>query len=158
MPGPPTKSSSESTVVTVVVVVLVLLFLVPVVYVLATSLSTPVVAPHPTVTLLPGSWSGGSMVISISSVSTSTLDTNTLTFQIVTTAGTQFFNGPAGTTDSVQSTNTTVAYNDAGGTGASRVGPDDNIVISAMPNANMLHGATFRVLQGTDVLGTTVIP
>lgn len=158
MPGPPSKSSSDSTVVTVVVVVLVLFLLVPVVYVLATGLSTPVGTLHPTVNLSPGSWSGGSMVISISSVSTSTLDTSTLAFQIVTTAGTQFFNGPSGTTDLVQSTNITVAYNDAGGTGASRVGPDDNIVVSAMPNNNLLHGTTFRVLQGTDLLGTTVIP
>jgi hypothetical protein len=145
--------------VVVVVVVLALILVPAILYVMVTGVTqSPGPAPRPTLTLSPGMWSGGSLVISITSVRTSTLDPSSLTFQIVAGNGTIFYNGAPGTTTHTLGTNTTVTYNDAGGAGASRVGPDDNIAVAASPNPNALHGATFKVFMGTDVLGSAVLP
>ena len=158
--GPPAKSKSDGAIIAVVVVVVVLVLLVVplVLYVMVTGLTASPGQTRPTITLSSGSWSGGSLVISITSASTSVLDSSSLTFQIITNSGEFYYNGASGATIVTGTTSTTVTYNDAGGPGASRVGPDDNIAVTASPNPNPLRGATFRVLQGADILGSAVLP
>jgi hypothetical protein len=144
--------------VVVVVVVLVLIAVPAVLYVMVTGLTTAPGETRPTVTFSAGMWNGGSMVISIISASSSNIETSGLTFQIVANSGEIYYNGAAGQMVVMGTTSTTLTYNDAGGAGAARVGPDDNIAVTASPNANALHGATFRVFMGADVLGTAVLP
>ena len=152
------NKNAVSPVIGTILMVAITVVLAAVLYVMVTGLVTSPGSTKPTVTLSPGSFSGGTLVISITSASSSTIDTSGLTYQIVSTTGTFFFNGASGGSTVQSGTTTNVTYNDAGGTGANKVGADDNIAIVATPNANALHGTTFKVLQGADVLGTVVLP
>jgi hypothetical protein len=117
----------------------------------------PEAAP-PSISLSARQWSGTSIVVSITSVSTATLDVSALTFQVVAANGTIYFSGSAGTGVMINGVTVTVTYNDASGDG--RVGVDDNIAVSvgAAAELTQIHGAHFKVLWGSNVLGTAGLP
>jgi len=157
---PPASGMSSGTIIAIVVVVVVVLLvvMVPVMYVMTTGLSTPPGTPRPTITLSAGQWSGTSTVISIISVSTGTLAAEALTFQVTAPNGTIYFSGVPGTGTAVNGVRLTITYNDASADG--RVGADDNIGLSVAQPSDLqqIHGTTFRVLEGPDVLGTAWLP
>ena len=111
-----------------------------------------------TMGLLAGQWGGSSLTVYIVSFSGFPVAAADLSYLVVGTSGTIFFSGAAGTSPPQAGTTTTITYNDAAGSGMGFVGADDNIAIIASPNADQLHGTTFKVLVGADVLGTVVIP
>jgi flagellin-like protein len=150
------NKNAVSPVIGTILMVAITVVLAAVLYVMVTGLVTSPGQTKPTVTLSAGQWSGTSIVITITSVSTSTLGVSGLTYQVVGPTGTNYFNGAAGGPQGTA--NVTVTFNDAGGEG--HVGADDNIAISVTTAANVqtLHGTTFRLLSGTDVLGTATVP
>ena len=153
------NKNAVSPVIGTILMVAITVVLAAVLYVMVTGLVQSPQTAKPTVSLSSGSWSGGNLVITITSASSGNIDTAGLTFQVLANNGTTFFNGASGSSTAQQGTTTTVTYNDAGGTGALKVGPDDNIVISVSPiTSTALRSTTFKVFQGTDVLGTAVLP
>lgn len=163
-PVPPKQGMSTGVLIAIVVVVVVaVIVLIPaLLYVMVTGVvDSPGPGPvHATLSLSAGQWSGGTDVVVITSVSTSTLDADSLTFQIVAPNGTIYFSGVAGQGVPVNGVTVTVTFNNGGSENPPRVGADDNIGITAVPatGVSMLHGTTFKVLQGTDVLGTCILP
>ena len=112
----------------------------------------------PTVSVSVGNFQGLATTAAITSVSTNTLDVSTLVFQIVAGNGTIYFSGAEGTGAAVNGVVVTINYNDASNDG--KVSSDDNIGISVAQSSDLvqIHGTTFKVLQGSDVLGTAGIP
>lgn len=162
-PAPPPKQgmSMGVTIAIIGVVVVVVLALIPaILYVMVTGVvDSPGPGPtHATVSLSVGSWSGGSTTVYITSVSTSTLHVDALAFQVVAPNGTIYFSGAAGQGTPVNGISVRVTYNDA--SSDNRAGVDDNIALSVEPavGVTQIHGTTFKVLQGSDVLGTAMVP
>jgi flagellin-like protein len=147
-----------SPVIGTILMVAITVVLAAVLYVMVTGLVTSPDQTKPTVSLSAGQWSGTSTVISITSVSTATLDVSTLAFQVVAANGTIYFSGEAGAGSPVNGVTITVTYNDAGG--ESRVGSDDNIAISvgSAVQLTQIHGTQFKLLEGSNVLGTAGLP
>ena len=112
----------------------------------------------PTIVMQSGAWSAGNLTASVIDSAGDAVAPADLVFQIVSSSGTFLFNGASGNTTTEGGTSTTVTYMDTGGAGADMVGAGDVIRVSASPNANALHGATLKVLVGSDVMGTNVLP
>lgn len=125
---------------------------------LSAGLCRPFVAPRPSVTLSPGYWIGGDLDVAVTSASLNTIEPSNLSYQVLSTSGTFYFNGASATTTSQGDTNTTVTFNDAGGAAAGKVSSDDHISIHVSPNAIPLHGCTLKVLIGAEEIGTSVLP
>jgi hypothetical protein len=161
--APPPKKDDSSTIIIIIVVVLVVIFLVLplVLFFLIAGVVQNLPPPgevHPTVTLAPGTWSGLHSTIVVTSVSTPTIDVLSLTFQVTAANGTIYYSGSGGPGPPVNGVVVTVTFNDVSSNG--RVGPDDNIALSVDSAAGLtqIHGCTFRVLIGADVLGTATLP
>ncbi len=152
------NKNAVSPVIGTILMVAITVVLAAVLYVMVTGLVTSPGSTKPTVTLSAGQWSGTSDVISITSVSSSTLDVSTLTYQVVGATGTIYFSGAAGTQNASGSASVTVTYNDASSDG--KVGSDDNIAISVgnATELTLIRGTTFKVLSGSDVLGQAPLP
>lgn len=154
------NKNAVSPVIGTILMVAITVVLAAVLYVMVTGLVTSPGDTKPTVSLSAGTWSGGTSVVSITSVSTSTLDVSGLTFQVVAQNGTIYFSGGAGAGSAVNGITVTVTYNNGGTESPQKVGSDDNIAVSVSPTAgnDQLHDTTFKVLSGTDVLGTAKLP
>ncbi|HEX9708424.1 MAG TPA: hypothetical protein VGB42_00385 [Candidatus Thermoplasmatota archaeon] len=111
-----------------------------------------------TVSLSAGQWNADANTVLVVAVSSATVEASTLTYQIIAPNGTIYYSGPSGSQETVNGVTTTVTYLDTGGEGY--VGPDDSIRIEVSPSAGLVqvHGTTFKVLQGADVLGTIFLP
>ncbi len=160
---PPKSGPSAGMIVAIVVIVVVGLVVgVPaLLYFSVTSgpgVSTGPGPVHPTMSLSVGNWQGLSTVAVITSISSSVVPVSGLTYQVVAGNGTIYFNGNAGTGSAVHGVVMTITYNDASSDGL--VGPDDNIAISVAQASDLaqIHGTTFRVLQGLDVVGSSILP
>lgn len=109
------------------------------------------------VSMSASAWSGDTSAVSIISVSTSKIGVSSLAFQIVASNGTIYFSGSAGTGSPVNGVIVSVTYNDAKNEG--KVGSDDDIAISvgSVDQVDQLHGTTFKILKGNNVLGTAAL-
>jgi len=152
------NKNAVSPVIGTILMVAITVVLAAVLYVMVTGLVTNPGETKPTVSLSVGNFQGLGTTATITSVSTTTLDVSTLVFQVVAGNGTIYFSGAAGTGAAVNGVVVTITYNDASGDG--KVGPDDNIGIKVAQTSDLIqvHGTTFKVLQGSDVLGTAGIP
>jgi flagellin-like protein len=154
------NKNAVSPVIGTILMVAITVVLAAVLYVMVTGLVTNPGETKPTVSLSVGSFQGLGTTATITSVSTTTLDVSTLTFQVVAGNGTIYFSGAAGTGAAVNGVVVTITYNNGGTESPAKVGPDDNIGISVAQASDLaqIHGTTFKVLQGSDVLGTAGIP
>lgn len=114
----------------------------------------------PTVGLSAGTWNVQTLAISIVSLSTTTLDVPALTFIIVAPDGTVYFNGGQGTQTQAGAVTVTVSYVNGAPEDPAKVDHGDHIelVVADDFGVSRLHGTSFKLMQGTDTLGTVQVP
>lgn len=114
--------------------------------------------PRPTISLVSGGWNENTIAIQVNEVRSSALNTSLFRFQVVTKDRTVHFSGPSGSTHETNRTNVSLFYHALSPGGNATRG--DSVVITVTPRtaASALHGATFKILLGADVLGARTLP